>query len=221
MRKIFTTKVKKIVLLIALYTLSVAIAYGTATFYPNKFVIDRMNKDNENKMIAEWNKFGFQEPAMEYSNSKQFIEAVARCVDFINLGIEVEKRVPRDIIIAMAVLETGYGNSRFAHEANNLFGIRTWSPTTPQLKPKENPGAEWGVKKYKTKCASVKDMVDIVNRHSAYEGFRIEREQQVKSGKVDIHKLIDQLSKWSTNPEYVDLVKNRADKIHEDLKNAK
>ena len=67
MRKISTTKVKKIVLLIAIYTLSVAIAYGTATFYPNKFVIDRMNKDNENKMIAEWNKFGFsQELAMEY-----------------------------------------------------------------------------------------------------------------------------------------------------------
>ena len=50
-------------------------------------------------------------------------------------------------------------------------------------KIKENPGAEWGVKKYKTKCASVKDMVDIVNRHSAYEGFRIEREQQVKSAR--------------------------------------
>ena len=76
MRKIFTTKVKKIVLLIAIYTLSVAIAYGTATFYPNKFVIDRMNKDNENKMIAEWNKFGFQEPAMEYSNSKQCDKAI-------------------------------------------------------------------------------------------------------------------------------------------------
>ena len=67
-----------------------------------------------------------QELRWNIPNSKQFIEAVARCVDFINLGIEVEKRVPRDIIIAMAVLETGYGNSRFAPEANNLFGIRTW-----------------------------------------------------------------------------------------------
>ena len=52
----------------------------------------------------------------------------------------------------MAVLETGYGTSRFAKEANNLFGIRTWDKNAPQLKAKENPNASWGVKKYPTKC---------------------------------------------------------------------
>ena len=51
----------------------------------------------------------------------------------------------------MAVLETGYGKSRFALEGNNLFGIRTWSKDVPTKKAKGNPDAEWGVKAYPTK----------------------------------------------------------------------
>ena len=45
-------------------------------------------------------------------------------------------RIQRNNFIAMAVLETGYGTSRFAIEGNNLFGIRTWDPETLQLKAK-------------------------------------------------------------------------------------
>ena len=45
-------------------------------------------------------------------------------------GLEPLKEF-REIIHAMAVLETGYGTSRFAIEGNNLFGIRTWDPETP------------------------------------------------------------------------------------------
>ena len=61
------------------------------------------------------------------------------------------------------VIVTGYGTSRFAKEANNLFGIRTWDKNAPQLKAKENPNASWGVKKYPTKCLSVKNMINIIN----------------------------------------------------------
>ena len=117
----------------------------------------------------------------------------------------------------MAVLETGYGTSRFAKEANNLFGIRTWDKNAPQLKAKENPNASWGVKKYKTKCLSVKNMINIINKLHVYEDFRIERAKQFESGVIDIDAQIDHLHKWSTNPEYTKLVKNRAKKVHAQL----
>jgi uncharacterized FlgJ-related protein len=66
------------------------------------------------------------------------------------------------------------------------------------LKPLELPNAAFGVKMYKTKCASVKDMIHTINTHRAYIDYRLERDTQV-----------DQLHKWSTNPNYTALVKEK------------
>ena len=41
-------------------------------------------------------------------------------------NIEPEHQIFNELIIAQAVIETGWGKSRFANEGNNLFGIRTW-----------------------------------------------------------------------------------------------
>ena len=150
-------------------------------------------------------------PSIEYSNANEFVVEVNRCIQWHNLSLEPKQRIPREIIIAMAVLETGYGTSRFANEGNNLFGIRTWDPNTPQLKAKGNPDAEWGVKSYETKCDSVMDMIYTVNTHHAYEGYRKERTKQGHS--VNIDKLIEELHKWSTNEKYVDLVKSKVKDI--------
>lgn len=185
------------------------ITFGAGTFHPNKWTVGTITKAAEDKMVKDWDSFGFLQPSIEYTNEIEFIQAVGRCVDYLNLHRPHSDRVHKYIIISMAVLETGYGKSRFAHEANNLFGIRTWDPKVPQLKPLENPDAEFGVKKYKTKCDSVQDMVDIINRHSAYEEFRIERAEQLKSSVIDLNKQIDLLNKWSTNPDYTKLVKRK------------
>ena len=50
-----------------------------------------------------------------------------------------------------------------------------------QLKAKGNPDAEWGVRVYPTKCASVQNMIDIINRHPVYEGFRKLRIEQTQT----------------------------------------
>ena len=217
MKKLFRLKAFRIFLYVLVAMLGMAITYIYGTFQPNYITLDKLKAKYEKALIQEWNSYGFIEPSIEYNTDLQFVKAVGRCIDFLNLHLEPEKRIHRDIIIAMAVLETGYGKSRFAHEANNLFGIRTWNKNVPQLKAKENPDAVWGVKKYKTKCLSVKDMIDIINRHHAYEDFRIERTKQLESGKIDIDSQIDHLHKWSTNPDYTKLVKNRAKKVHKQL----
>mgnify|MGYP002029289464 FL=1 len=217
MKKLFKLKAFRIFLYVLVAMLGMAITYVYGTFQPNYITLDKLKAKYEKALIQEWNSYGFIEPSIEYNTDLQFVKAVGRCIDFLNLHLEPEKRIHRDIIIAMAVLETGYGKSRFAHEANNLFGIRTWNKNVPQLKAKENPDAVWGVKKYKTKCLSVKDMIDIINRHHAYEDFRIVRAKQLESGKIDIDTQIDQLHKWSTNPDYTKLVKNRAKKVHKQL----
>ena len=43
--------------------------------------------------------------------------------------------MPKELIIAQAAIETGWGKSRFANEGNNLFGIRTWNIDEPHLLP--------------------------------------------------------------------------------------
>ena len=102
----------------------------------------------------------------------------------------------------MAVVESAYGTSRFATEGNALFGVRTWDDKVPQMKPLGIPNAKFGVKKYKTKCQSVADVIDILNRHPAYEEFRGERTKQLNSGVINYSKLVNGLKAWSTNDQY-------------------
>jgi len=203
---------------VAFVSITIA-SYIAGSFHPNTWTTKKIIKDTENQMVSEWNQFGFHKPSIEYSTDIEFIMAVGRCVDYLNLHHLHEERVHKYIIVAMAVLETGYGKSRFAKDANNLFGIRTWDENEPQLKPLELPDAEFGVKKYPTKCDSVEDMIDIINRLPAYEDFRIERESQLQSGKIDLDKQIELLSKWSTNPKYTELVKSKGKSVENILEN--
>lgn len=218
-KKVKTIKtVKKVLLGVCALTFICSISLAVGSFYPNPWVKKDIIDNKEKSMISEWKSYGLFAPAIEYSTNTEFVLAVGKCIGYHNLMLSHEKRIPRDIIVAMAVLETGYGKSRFAKEANNLFGIRTWNKNTPQLKAKENPNASWGVKKYKTKCDSVKDMIDIINRISAYKDFRTLRKEQLKTGKLEVGLLIDQLHKWSTNPEYTQLVKNKSKDVEKILK---
>ena len=96
---------------------------------------------------------------------------------------------------------------------NNLFGIRTWDKGQAQMKPKENPNAEWGVKTFITKCQSVKEAVRILNTLKVYEGFRQERKEQQYQGAIDINKQVKYLGPWSTNPNYIDLIQSKINQI--------
>ena len=192
------------------WIVSIISAFAIGTMYPNKWVLGEFQNNITHKIQEEWKEYGFFEPEMIYTDNQSFIEAVNKCISYVNLTTPPMERVPSEIIVAMAILETGYGKSRFAIQGNNLFGIRTWNEDDAQLKPKDNPDVEWGVKTYITKCQSVKDMVRIINNYHAYDGFRLKRAEQFESGEIDIFALIDELSKWSTNPKYTILVKSKA-----------
>ena len=110
----------------------------------------------------------------------------------------------------MADVESASGTSRFAVEGNALFGVRTWDlKNVPHMKPQAIPNAVFGVKKYKNKCQSVADVIDILNRHPAYKDFRTERNKQLKDAYWNYEKLMPLLAAWSTNPEYGNIVLKR------------
>jgi len=135
-------------------------------------------------------------------NNEDFVLKIFSCVktlytEFPNT-YPLEKQVPFDLIVAMAAYESAWGQSRFAKEGNNLFGIRTWDPLIPQMKAKQRPNAEWGVRKYETYCTCIVDYIQILNNHPAYEEFRQQRAYELKKyGYTNASILAQFLVAWS------------------------
>ena len=188
-----------------------AIVIGSAfiggTFYPNPWTVEKLEDQFHKKELSEVHLLGLEEPEFEYVDKQTFVESTRKCVQYLNYTTDRLSRVPTSIIIAMAGVESGWGTSRFAKEGNALFGVRTWDlKNVEHMKAKGNMDAPWGVKKYLTKCKSVKDMIAILNRHPAYKEFREEREKQIDVGKWDYRALMVRMSAWSTNPEYAEII---------------
>ena len=88
--------------------------------------------------------------------------------------------------------------------SNNLFGIRTWDINVPHVFPlgiDSWPG--WGVRAYSSKCESVKDYLRIINEVWAYEELRTVRAENPNADGIMLAQYLD---KFSTNPEYGNLV---------------
>ncbi len=174
--------------------------YGTSN--PNKQTVEKLEETFHKKDLEQILGIGLVQPEFMFNNANSFVNATGKCVEYLNFTTDRHSRVPTSIIIAMAGIESAWGTSRFSVEGNNLFGIRTWDLKTDHMKPKEVKDAKFGLKKYATKCDSIKDMIRILNTHPAYTEFRIERQKQIKNGTWDYDRLLDLISAWSTNPDY-------------------
>ena len=152
------TYIRIILLTLILTTLIIGGSFYYGTFNPNDSVIEKIQKDFHKKEVEEVIYLGLVQPEYDYNDKESFIKATGKCVDYLNFTTDRAKRVPTSMIIAMAGIESGWGTSRFATEGNALFGVRTWDPAVPQMKARGNLNADWGVKKYETKCDSVKEM---------------------------------------------------------------
>ena len=178
--------------------------YGTGK--PSKKVVKQIEAEVHQKDLDKILALGLVQPEFMFNNANSFVIATGKCVEYLNFTTDRASRVPTSIIIAMAGIESAWGTSRFSVEGNNLFGIRTWDLKTDHMKPKEVKDAKFGLKKYATKCDSIKDMIRILNTHRAYTDFRVERKIQLKKGSWDYDKLMDLLHAWSTNPDYAKII---------------
>jgi uncharacterized FlgJ-related protein len=183
------------------------IAFAAGTFWPNWAVKKKVALSATDTLKNRARSFGLVEPLMHYYNQKTFIEAVSKCVDYLNFEYDSEQEIPKAIIIAMAMIESDNGSSRFALEGNALFGVRTWDANQPQLKAYKNLNAKWGVKKYPTKCASVRDMIHILNTKTVHREFQRERSIQRILGIKNVYRLAGSINSWATNPEYSNEIK--------------
>ncbi len=199
--------IKLILYAIILVALVIGGSFIAGTFYPNTHVVDKIEDEMHKHELKVVEELGLKEPEFDFTDKVSFINATSRCISYLNWTTTREKRVPTSIIIAMAGIESAWGKSRFATEGNALFGVRTWDlENTPHMKALGNMDASWGVKKYITKCQSIKDMIRILNTHPAYEKFREARNQQLESGKWNYRQLLAGMTAWSTNPDYKEII---------------
>jgi len=174
------------------------IGYGLGTYNPNKSAVEKVNSELDEFYVNKIKEMDLQEPEFTFNNDTQFIRAMHKCINYINFTTPKHLRVPYEMIIGQAALESGWGTSRFATEGNNLFGIRTWKEDVAHLLPQgveKWPG--WGVKVFASKCDSVKYYIDLLNNHSAYKKFR-----ELRKTTNDSMKLIKTLDKFSTTVDY-------------------
>ena len=145
-------------------------------------------------------------PVISTETKDDFVYSLNKCIDHIYSTLPSEQHIPRELVIAQAAIETGWGKSRFANEGNNLFGIRTWNKDEEWLLPitwDQDKWIGWGVKVYETRCDSVKDYIRIINEVFAYEAFR-----EARSKGADVYQLADTLTKYASKKNYTDIIKS-------------
>ena len=136
-------------------------------------------------------------PDFERENNQTFINSVGACVNYIYNTTTDVIPVNFEILLAQAALESGWGNSRFALEGKNLFGVRTYDLREPHMLPSNNP-KKWGVRVYHHECDSVQHYINIINKGSAYEKYRELRDNGIE----DSLQYVETLGAYAADKKY-------------------
>ncbi len=116
--------------------------------------------------------------------------------------------VPPSLAIAQAANESGWGSSRFAMEASNLFGIWTFNKNQGVVPDKRDNGKKHLIRKFDSLRDSVRVYMHTLNTHQAYTELREIRSYMKESGMNPNGIIIAEgLKKYSgIGEEYVKLI---------------
>jgi Bax protein len=84
--------------------------------------------------------------------------------------------LPNSVVLAQAAVESGWGQSRFFLEGNNLFGIWSFNPTEPRMAAGEMRGKRtvW-LRSYNNMSESIISYFDMLSTSGAFKGLRAAR----------------------------------------------
>ncbi len=81
---------------------------------------------------------------------------------------------PTSIVLAQAIVESGWGTSRFFLKANNLFGVWSFNPDEPRIPAKyrrKDSGLQAYLRKYDDISESIQNYFETIARTNAYKSF--------------------------------------------------
>lgn len=91
-------------------------------------------------------------------------------------------QIPPSLALVQAAKESGWGRSRFAVEANNLFGQWCYSKNCGLVPAQRQEGATNEVRKFESVAVAIYSYMNNLNTHSSYQELRSIRAEQQKSG---------------------------------------
>lgn len=114
----------------------------------------------------------------------------ASTIDELYAKMEVH---PTSIVIAQAIIESGWGTSRFFKKANNVFGIWSFNGQEKRIAASEKRGKETVyLKKYSSMEQSIYDYFLMLSTKDVYEEFR-----EIRLTNKDPFLLVEKLEKYS------------------------
>lgn len=142
-----------------------------------------------------------EKPDFEMNSNQTFLDSVNACIDYIYHNTTDVYPINRELLLAQAALESGWGTSRFAMEGKNLFGMKTFDLREPHMLPSNKP-KNWGVKVYEHECDSVQHYIDVLNHGKNFTAY-----QELKySGENDPIKLLHSLVGYADDEHYFEKV---------------
>ncbi len=164
-----------------------------------RYVIIRGIRLNWLNNLAEKYKYGeaFFDRSISKDEYKNRIDSLLWRVD----------KIPEKLIMAQAIIESGWGNSKFARQVNNYFGIHCYSPDCgPSPSAVENP--KFYVKSFETVQDCIEEYLWVLNTGFAYEGLRQKRHELREEGNYpNALAMADGLKRYSEKgSDYITLV---------------
>jgi len=110
--------------------------------------------------------------------------------------------IPAAMVLAQAALESGWGRSRFAREANNLFGQWCYTKGCGLVPKQRNSGAKHFVSQFDTIDDSIAAYLRNINSHRAYRKVRQIRAAEHAAGRTPrAYAMVAGLSQYSSRGE--------------------
>jgi Bax protein len=116
--------------------------------------------------------------------------------------------IPEKLVMAQAILESGWGKSYLARKANNYFGMRCFRRGCG-IPPYGVKSPDYWHRKYPTNNESVRDYMLNLNTGHAYREFRqLRHQQRLDNMEPDAYELANALTRYSElGADYIKMIK--------------
>jgi Bax protein len=131
-----------------------------------RHVVHKKNHREWINQLADYYEYGegFFNDSLTRREYKRRIDTMLYRVDYI----------PERLIMAQAIVESGWGKSKFARQGNNYFGIRCYRPGCG-MAPDGVDNPRFYVRAFPTLQAAVDEYLNMLNSGFAYENLRKQR----------------------------------------------
>ena len=144
----------------------------------------------------------------KYSNKDEFVKGITECTVHFNTAIPPQYRAVVVISVAQAILESNWGESRFAKLGNNFYGMIQTDKTEPHIKALDS---DILLKKYGRKCESVADYITLLNIGRDFVEYRNVRDKETVTREIDLDEIINTLHTFAIDKEYTNKIKKTVD----------